>query len=75
MNKKTPSNVIAVPYYSEMSDDKKTLIENIGSKKSDLRYPKTIPFDSKVDETTIHKVPPNTYKRVIIVATKPKIIM
>jgi len=70
LNSKLPSNVVAVPYYSAMSNEKREFIENLSEKsKKDYVVPQHISFDSNYDEDLIEKVPRGTYTRVIIVAT------
>lgn len=69
INDNTPSNIIALPYYKDLPEIKKTIIDNISERKSSLTIPKNIPFDEDVDERTIKKVPAGTYTRVVIVAT------
>lgn len=74
INKNTPPNVLAIPFYSKLDTE---ILENVVKKiakeevrKSKLRYPK-----NKYDITDIFKIPPNellpegTYNRFIVIAT------
>lgn len=74
INKNTPPNVLAIPFYSKLDNE---ILENIVKKiakddvrKSKLRYPK-----NKYDITDIYKIPSNellpegTYNRFIVIAT------
>lgn len=67
LNLKTPKNVIAIPYYSELKKrpDLKEFVENIDSKYKNLAMDKSIDFLKIIDPT----VGNNRYDRVIIVAT------
>lgn len=67
LNKTTPYNVIALPYFSSLSDAKKASIEDLDKFK--IRIPKNIPFEEEFNEDEYTPVPPGTYKRVIIVGT------
>ena len=70
INEITPSNVIAIPYYSSMSEEKKTYIQNLDNEsKKELRIPKNIRYDIEYDIKKIDQVSKGTYKRIIIVAT------
>lgn len=69
LNQNTPSYIIALPYFSKMSDGKKTMIENIASEKKKLTITKSTPFYENYDLSNIKTVPPGTYTRVIIVAS------
>ena len=74
INKQTPSNVLAIPFYSKLDTE---ILENIVKKiakeevrNTKLRYPK-----NKYDITDIFRIPQNellpegTYNRFIIIAT------
>lgn len=63
-----PADTIAVPFYSKMSDKKKTLVGDIAERKADLKVPKDVEFDEDYDEAQ-YKDKNYGYKRVIIVAT------
>jgi hypothetical protein len=67
INKRTPQNTTAVPYYSELADEKRRFIEKISTNKYNL----TISKDESFNEADLKekKVTAGTYKRVIIVAT------
>ena len=69
LNKITPKDVIALPYFSALNDTKKTMVEEINKYKYNLTIPKDIPFEEDLDETQYKPVLPGTYKRVIIVGT------
>lgn len=72
LNKLLPRNIIALPYYSTMDNDKKSFIESINnSKKKQIQIPREIRFDENYDEDDLgtNKVPQGTYDRVVIVAT------
>lgn len=71
INNQTSSNVIAVPYLSRMSDEKKGLVADIDKNIHKLTIPKNTRFDMDLDETIYknNKVSEGTYKRVVIVAT------
>ncbi|QKF93775.1 HrpA-like RNA helicase [Fadolivirus algeromassiliense] len=70
LNQITSSNIIALPYYSQLNSYKRELIENVLLKdKNKITIPKNQDFDVEYDETKIQKVPPGTYKRVVLVAT------
>lgn len=70
LNKKLPSNFIALPLYSSLSQEKRKFITGI-KEGTILKYqlPRDIPFDSSYDESTIKKVPVGTYTRVVIITT------
>ena len=70
LNRATPDYVIAMPYYSAMTGDKRKFIEDLNDdSRHNVQIPKTIDFDDPYDETEIKLVPKGTYKRVIIIAT------
>ncbi|AYV77296.1 MAG: HrpA-like RNA helicase [Barrevirus sp.] len=60
-------SVIALPYFSKMSEDKKSFIGDISTNKRFLDIPKNVPFENPGNN--YHKVSLGTYTRVIIVAT------
>ncbi|MBA42897.1 MAG: hypothetical protein CMF62_02670 [Magnetococcales bacterium] len=63
------SDVIALPYYGSMIDEKRNFIESLSKEsKFDLRLNKRIPYDA-ADGEDEKFVPSGTYKRVIIVGT------
>lgn len=66
LNKITPHDVLAIPYYSEMNDEKKDLIININAKRNLIRTPKDKVFEE--DDGKI-QMPENYYKKLIIVST------
>jgi hypothetical protein len=65
LNKETPDDVIALPFYSSMSDDKKTFIENIDSTFPSLRISKRESF-SRVSDLTKGS---SSYRNCIICCT------
>ncbi len=67
LNLKTPKNVIAIPYYSELKKrpDLKEFVENIDDRYKKLAMDKNIDFLKIIDPT----VGNNKYDRIIIVAT------
>lgn len=65
INLKSPPNVIAIPYHSQMKESKKTIVEKIDKLISKLTIPKNIDFNSEVYKPE----PINTYSRCVIVAT------
>jgi len=70
INKITPKNVIALPYYSAMTEDKRKFIQDLDdNKKKNLTISKNVSFDSNYDINLVVTVPKNTYDRIIIVAT------
>jgi len=70
LNKKTPKNIIALPYHGEMDDDKREFIEDITTtSKYSLVIPKDIQYDLNIDSKNYKQVPQGTYDRIIIVAT------
>jgi len=67
LNEVTPANIIAVPFYSELHDDKKSFIEDIDSKYNTLKMNKNISFaDANVDELFTGSA---SYSNFIICAT------
>ena len=62
-------SVIALPYFSELSQEKREFIDNIADKKKELTIPKDTEYASNYDINKIATVPKGTYKCVIIVAT------
>ena len=70
LNKITPSDTIALPYYGELSQTDKNFIEKINKESlSELIIPKSIPFETHSNYKGAEKVPKGTYKRFILVAT------
>ena len=70
LNNRLPSNTIALPYFSNMPQSKKDYIQNIDKNISNYVYGKSVDFSAPVkDELIKDRVPPNTYSRVILVAT------
>src|SRR5205814_2221581 len=70
LNEILPSNVIALPYHSEMNDEKKRFITTLSKQsKREITIPRYISFDDDYDESMIKPVPKGTYDRVIIIAT------
>ena len=70
LNSKIPANVIALPYHGQMSQDKKTFIEELNDDtKKKFNIPKNVQYDTNYDESLIKAVPYGTYNRFIIVAT------
>jgi hypothetical protein len=72
LNTVLPKNMIAIPYYSEMRDDKKRDVEKIDQKIKEYILPRSIPFDfdiNKLDKSKISYVPMGTYDRAVIVST------
>lgn len=69
INANSPPNVIALPFYREMSNEKKIIIQNISDKISKIVIPKTVNFDDNYDEASLSLVQPGTYDRVVIVGT------
>ena len=68
LNDITPPNVIALPYYSGLSNSKRESIEKLN--KNDLTLSKSTPFDlDEKDTIQYQKVARGTYTRVIIVGT------
>jgi hypothetical protein len=70
LNKTTPSDTIAIPFFSKMAEEKRKFIKNLSeSSKYKLTIPKNINYGKNYDELTVKHVPKGTYKRIIIVAT------
>lgn len=72
LNQVIPANVIALPYFSGLSDTKKTMIEKIDKFKNDLTLTKNTPFELDEQDSmfpTQNKVAKGTYKRIVIVGT------
>lgn len=70
LNKMLPSNIIALPYFSDMSEDKKSFIQSIHKNLPDYVYGKSVDFSLNIkDKFITDRVMRGTYKRVIIVAT------
>lgn len=66
LNKHTPSYVICLPFYSELPDNEKNFIGNIASELATYTGAKTEELNLILNT---QKVPPNTYKKAIIIAT------
>lgn len=67
INKRTPANVICLPFYSEMSEKDKLFVENIANTLPNYtRYKEDVLLDESEVTRSVAK---NTYKRSIIVAT------
>lgn len=68
LNKNLPSDIIALPYFSQMPQAQKELVENIHKNDNiyNLTTPKSVSFVTDTGETQVAK---GTYKRVVIVAT------
>ncbi|XWV26211.1 putative ATP-dependent RNA helicase [Tupanvirus soda lake] len=67
INARTPANIIAMGYYSELSEETKTMI---------VKIHQTLPFYTRYKEDVFleendvnRRVPPGTYNRAIIIAT------
>lgn len=70
INSKTNSNVIALPFFSKMTNEKREFVEGISKNKNQINIPKTVNFEDDYDkDSTIKKVPKGTYTRVIVIAT------
>ncbi|ARF09815.1 HrpA-like RNA helicase [Indivirus ILV1] len=70
INSKTDSKIIALPFFSKMTDKKREFIEEISKNKSQLDIPKSINFEDDYEKNQMYKkVPKGTYSRVIIIAT------
>ncbi len=65
LNKLSPSHVIALPYHSELKDDRRQFIEDISDRLKDLRMNKTDDFNDKPNITKGN----GHYTRAVIVAT------
>lgn len=70
LNELLPENIIALPFYSDMAIEYKTLIEKITTVISDVRNEKSN-ITKEWNETykDVQDVPKNSYKRAVIVAT------
>lgn len=66
INNNTPSNVIALGYFSKMGKKFKELIESVDKNKSQINIPKNYDMSAEYDE--IPKIN-HIYSRVVIVAT------
>lgn len=66
---KTPDNVLILPYFGKLPDVERALVENIDKGLSRYPYEKTLYIGKPFDNKKVKKVPQNTYKRAIIVAT------
>jgi hypothetical protein len=64
LNANTPSKVIAIPYHSELTDDRKDIIMSIDASKNKIKMDKTSDF-----ATTDYTQGNNQYERFIIVST------
>ncbi len=70
INSKTDSSIIALPFFSKMSNEKREFVEGISKNKNKLDIPKTVNFEDDYEkDSTIKKVPKGTYTRVIVIAT------
>lgn len=70
LNERLKPGTIAVPYYSDMPESKKSLIEGLNDQvKRKFRIPKDVMFNQDYDESQIKLVPEGTYNRFVIVAT------
>ena len=67
LNKTLPSNVIALPYHSELKERQRTFIEKISNNKAKLRIDKNANFNEV--ENPEKGDSSNIYDRVVIVAT------
>lgn len=67
LNNNTPSDILVLPYFSEMGDNKIGKVRELN--KYEFTIPKSIVFSDNYDITKIIQVPKGTYKRAIIVAT------
>jgi hypothetical protein len=65
LNSQLPSDVIALPYYGELSKEAREFIEKITERLKNLRISKSDNFSGTTDFTT----GTNRYKRAVIVAT------
>jgi hypothetical protein len=66
INLNTPDNIIAIPFYSKLPDEKKKFVEDIDSKFGELRISKRQDFGNA---DTILSVGVNSYTNFIICAT------
>jgi hypothetical protein len=64
LNKTTRANVIALPFYRELPQDKQDVITKIDVKKKEVKMDKSLPF-----ATSDYKTGTNKYDMFIIVAT------
>jgi hypothetical protein len=70
LNEKLPSNVIALPFFSKMSDNYRTIIQNITTQIKDIRNKKkNIVTEWGEKYLKVTDVPAGTYYRSVIVAT------
>jgi hypothetical protein len=69
INKNSPSDVLAIPFYSEIPEEKLELIKNIAKVdiRNKFRYPKKYSIMDKVQEKDLLRE--GYYKRFVIVAT------
>jgi hypothetical protein len=65
LNAKTPPNMIAIPFYSDMPDEIRTFVQDIDDNKRKIKMSKIEPFEY-IDKITTGS---NSYSRVLIVAT------
>lgn len=68
INSKTPSNVIALPFYAGLSEESKKFIQDVNAQLYRLRISKTDDFDDKARNGRLSDGT-NSYTRVVIVAT------
>jgi len=64
LNNNTPSNVIVLPYYSQLPKSARDIIEDLSSKKSLIKFDKSLDFASLKSYNG-----KNTYNRFIIIST------
>lgn len=74
LNEHTGSNIIAIPYYSELGkvtgdEWKKNLVTEIDKTISKLIIPKNMKMKNATEKEAISKTDVNIYKRAIIIAT------
>ena len=72
INRRTPSDVLAIPFYSKLDEKILEYITNIHEPwiRKKFRYPKNREYTIEdIDEEIPDKVEENTYKRFVIVAT------
>ncbi len=69
INNMAPKDVLAIPFYSEIPDDKLEIIKNISNKevRNNFRYPKNYTIMDDILEKDL--LPKGYYKRFVIVAT------
>lgn len=65
----TPDNVLILPYFGKLSDTNRAMVENIDKGLSRYPYEKNLYIGGSFDPKQVKKVPQNTYKRAVIVAT------